>query len=131
MTDIASTAWIWAAKGTGALAGSALSLVYMLPKTRREAAARLAAGMIAGLVFGGAVGIKIIDKLGIGAAIGPSEMVLIGSATASAAAWWVLGAAARFLKFERDLARYRVERQNETETGETNDESQTDVKPGQ
>lgn len=107
MTDISSTAWIWAAKGTGALAGSALSLVYMLPKTRREAAARLAAGTIAGLVFGGAVGVKIVDKLGIGAAIGTAEMVLIGSTAASAAAWWVLGAAARFLKSERDTSRFK------------------------
>lgn len=35
MTD---AAWLWTAKATGAVAGSAISLAYMLPRGRREAA---------------------------------------------------------------------------------------------
>ncbi len=95
MTDVSHTAWIWMAKGTGAAAGSALSLVYMLPKDRREAAARFAGGMIAGLVFGGAAGAKVAGHLGIADALGSGETMLMGSAAASLTAWWALGAAAR------------------------------------
>ncbi len=95
MTDVSSTAWLWAAKGGGAAAGSALSLVYMLPASQREAAARFAAGMIAGTVFGGTAGLKIAAALGIAGEIGAGELVLMGSAAASACAWWALGAATR------------------------------------
>lgn len=95
MSDISSTAWIWAAKGTGAAAGSALSLVYMMPASRREACARLAAGLIAGIVFGGAAGLAIAERIGVAAVIGEAETMLMGSAAASACAWWGLGLAAR------------------------------------
>ncbi|MCC0030623.1 MAG: hypothetical protein H6891_10615 [Brucellaceae bacterium] len=40
MSDMSQTALVWMAKGTGAAAGSALSLIYMLPVGRREDAAR-------------------------------------------------------------------------------------------
>ena len=52
MTDISPTAWDWAAKGAGAVAGSAVSLAYVMPSGRREAAARFAAGVVMGLIFG-------------------------------------------------------------------------------
>lgn len=95
MTDMTPTAWLWAAKGGGAAAGSALSLVYMLPKSRREAAARFAAGMIAGLVFGATAGLKIANELGVAGSLGEAELALMGSAAASLSAWWALGALSR------------------------------------
>ena len=65
MTDMSQTAWIWLAKGAGAVAGSAISLAYILPHGRREAAARFAVGVVCGLVFGGTAGLKIATELGI------------------------------------------------------------------
>ncbi len=60
MTErISEAAWLWAAKGAGAVAGSAISLAYILPQGRREAAVRFAVGVVCGLVFGGTAGLKI------------------------------------------------------------------------
>ena len=59
MTDISGTAWLWAAKGAGAVAGSAISLAYILPQGRREAAVRFAVGVVCGLVFGGTAGLML------------------------------------------------------------------------
>lgn len=98
MTDISGTAWLWAAKGVGAVAGSAVSLAYILPQGRREAAARFAVGVVCGLVFGGTAGLKIAVELGIDELIGPAETMLMGSAAASLCAWWALGAVMRVLK---------------------------------
>ncbi len=91
MTGLSETAWIWAAKGAGAVAGSAISLAYILPRGRRDAAVRFAVGTACGLVFGGAAGLKIVDELGIAGAIGPAETMLLGAASASLTAWWALG----------------------------------------
>jgi hypothetical protein len=99
MTDISGTAWLWLAKGAGAVAGSAISLAYILPRGRREAAARFAVGVVSGLVFGGAAGLKIAADLGIDRLIGPAETMLMGAAAASLCAWWVLGLLLR--TFER------------------------------
>jgi hypothetical protein len=104
MTEFTDAAWLWAAKGAGAVAGSAISLAYILPRERREAAARFAVGVVCGLVFGGTAGLKIASELGIRDAIGANEIVLMGSAIASLCAWWVLGFARRALDhsaFER------------------------------
>jgi len=98
MTDISGTAWLWAAKGAGAVAGSAVSLAYILPQGRRDAAARFAVGVVCGLVFGGTAGLKIAVELGVDEVIGPAETMLMGSAAASLCAWWVLGAMIRMLK---------------------------------
>ena len=98
MTDYAEAAWLWAAKGTGAVAGSAISLAYILPKGRREAAIRFAVGIACGLVFGGAAGLKIVAELGIAEAIGAGETMLLGSAAASLCAWWALGFVMRLLQ---------------------------------
>lgn len=98
MTDYAEAAWLWAAKGTGAVAGSAISLAYILPKGRREAAIRFAVGLACGLVFGGAAGLKIVTELGIAGAIGAGETMLLGSAAASLCAWWALGLVMRVLE---------------------------------
>lgn len=95
MTDLSQAAWVWIAKGAGAVAGSAISLAYILPHGRREAALRFAVGVVCGLVFGGTAGMKIASGLGIGTIIGPVELMLMGSAAASLCAWWALGFVAR------------------------------------
>jgi hypothetical protein len=97
MTELSQTAWLWAAKGSGAVAGSALSLVYLLPNSKREAAARFAAGLIAGLVFGRVVGIAVAQHLGVLGNVGQFELTLSGSAAASVLAWWGLGVISRIL----------------------------------
>jgi hypothetical protein len=99
MTDITDAAWEWAAKGTGAIAGSAISLAYVLPRGRREAAMRFVVGLISGLVFGHTAGLKIASELGIRELIGTPETLLMGSAAASFCAWWALGFVKRV--FER------------------------------
>lgn len=91
MTNFSEAAWLWAAKGLGAIAGSAISLAYMLPHGRREAALRFITGTICGLIFGGTVGLKIATELGLEKVIGTNETVLMGSAVASLTAWWALG----------------------------------------
>lgn len=98
MSEFAETAWIWAAKGAGAVAGSAISLAYILPRGRREAAIRFCVGTACGLVFGGAAGLKLVAELGIAEAIGPAETMLLGAAAASLTAWWALGFVMRAFK---------------------------------
>ena len=90
MTDT-DTAWLWLARAAGAVAGSAISLAYLLPKDRREAAVRFAVGVACGLVFGGAAGLKIAAELGIVDLLGAGELMLMGSAAASLCAWWGIG----------------------------------------
>lgn len=99
MTDFNQAAWLWAAKGAGAVAGSAISLAYLLPQGRREAAARFAVGVVSGLVFGGTAGIKIAKELGIDDVLSSGEVLMMGSAAASVCAWWALGFVMR--SFER------------------------------
>lgn len=91
MTDITNAAWEWVAKGAGAIAGSAISLAYVLPRGRREAAARFAVGVVSGMIFGSTAGLKIASELGIRELIGTAETMLMGSAAASFCAWWALG----------------------------------------
>src|SRR5690606_37797401 len=98
MNDMSNAAWEWAVKGAGAVAGSAISLAYMLPHGRREAAARFAVGVISGLVFGGTAGVKIASELDIAGRLGSGEVVLMGSAAASLFAWWGVGFVVRSLK---------------------------------
>lgn len=95
MADFGNDPSLWAAKGIGSAAGAAVSLVYMLPKGRREAGSRFFTGLICGLIFGGPTGLWIAAKLGIAASLSGTEVMLTGSAAASLAAWWVLGAAVR------------------------------------
>jgi undecaprenyl pyrophosphate phosphatase UppP len=84
-------AWLWAAKLCGAVAGSAISLAYILPAGRRDAAARFAVGVVCGMVFGGTAGLKIANELGIDRTISDAELLVMGSAVASLCAWWALG----------------------------------------
>ena len=99
MTDMNDAAWLWVAKGAGAIAGSAISIAYVLPSGRREAAIRFAVGIVSGLVFGGAAGVKIVAELGIDDRIGAAETMLTGAAAASLCAWWAVGFVIR--AFER------------------------------
>ena len=95
MSGIPEGALIWGAKVGGAVAGSAISLAFMLPVDRREAAIRFAVGLVAGLVFGGMAGLKLAAEIGLEGKVGPVELMLAGSAVASLCAWWALGVMAK------------------------------------
>lgn len=98
LTEFPLTDDVWAliAKTAGAVCGSAISLAYVLPRGRREAALRFATGLVAGMVFGTPAGLKIADILGLDAMLSPVEIALTGAAAASLCAWWALGVLARF-----------------------------------
>lgn len=98
MSEWAGAAWVLAAKGVGAIAGSAISLAYLLPRGRREAGLRFAVGVVSGLVFGGAAGLKIGEALGIAGELGEAEAALAGAAAVSLTAWWLVGAAMRTIE---------------------------------
>jgi hypothetical protein len=107
---MSDTVWMWSARAGGAVAGSAISLAYMLPNGRREAAIRFAVGVASGLVFGGTAGVKLGSELGVEEDLGPVELMLMGSAAASLCTWWALGLLVRF--FDRgDRARRHDSRQ--------------------
>ena len=95
MTD---TVLLWTAKAGGAVAGSAISLAYVLPAERREAGIRFAVGVASGLVFGGTAGLKIAVELGLEDSLNAVELMLMGSAAASLCAWWALGLLMRAMK---------------------------------
>jgi hypothetical protein len=116
MSDLSNATLLWVAKAAGAVAGSAVSLAYILPHGRREAASRFAVGVVCGLVFGGTAGLKIAAELGIEGTIGPNELMLMGSAAASLCAWWALGFVMRALDGNR-LARLLQDRNKENADG--------------
>jgi hypothetical protein len=95
MADFGNDPGLWAAKGIGAAAGAAVSLIYMLPKGKREAASRFFTGLSCGLIFGGPAGLWIVTKLDIAGSLSGAEVMLTGSAASSLFAWWVMGAAVR------------------------------------
>ena len=82
---------VWGAKLVGAAAGSAISVAYLLPRGRRDAAARFLIGIVTGLVFGVPAGLTLAKHLGIDDALSPGEQAMMGSAAASLCAWWALG----------------------------------------
>ncbi|CAN7225207.1 DUF6107 family protein [Neorhizobium sp. LjRoot104] len=86
---------MWAARIAGATAGAGVSLIYLLPKSRREAASRFLTGLSCGMIFGGPTGLWLVERLGIGGELSGPEVMLTGSAAASLCAWWVLGMLAR------------------------------------
>lgn len=95
MSDFTPDAPLWGARVCGAVAGAAISLIYLLPHSRREAASRFFTGLACGLIFAAPTGqwlarqLDLIDRL-----TGP-EIILAGATMASLMAWWVLGALAR------------------------------------
>lgn len=95
MTDFSHDGGVSAARLIGAVAGSAISLVYLLPRGNREAATRFLTGVACGLIFGGPVGLWLVRKLDVAASLSPQETMLAGAAAASLSAWWALGVLAR------------------------------------
>ena len=79
------------AKAIGALAGSLVSLAYIMPRGRREAAIRLLVGLVTGLVFGGTAGVKIADMMDLLGKVSVFEITLMGATLSSLCAWWGLG----------------------------------------
>jgi hypothetical protein len=95
MADLGNDPGVWAAKVVGATAGAGISIIYLLPKSRREAASRFVTGISCGLIFGAPTGLWLEARLGIAGLLSGAEVMLTGSAAASLCAWWVLGALAR------------------------------------
>ena len=87
---------LWASKILGAAAGSAISVAYLLPKGRREAASRFLIGMVTGVVFGPPAGLMLAEHLDLSQTLSAMELALMGSASASLCAWWALGVLSRF-----------------------------------
>ena len=82
---------VFAAKAIGAVVGSASSIAYVFPQGRRDAAIRFFTGVAGGLVFGTTVGVKLAHDFGIFNLLSEVETVLMGSAIASLAIWWIVG----------------------------------------
>ncbi|MCU0832358.1 MAG: DUF6107 family protein [Rhizobiaceae bacterium] len=97
MADWTNSLVEWSARGAGALAGSSVSLVYLLPKRRREAVSRFLVGIVFGLVFGPATGAKIASALALDVPLDRIEVMLMGASAASFASWWALGVIVRAL----------------------------------
>lgn len=95
MSDLGSDPGVGIAKVLGATAGAGVSLIYLLPKSRREAASRFLTGVSCGLIFGAPTGLWLVERLGIGGELSGAEVMMAGSAAASLSAWWVLGVLAR------------------------------------
>ena len=95
MTDFSPDTNLWGVRVLGAVAGSAISLVYLLPKGRREAASRFLTGVAGGMIFGPPTGLWMARKLDLVGGLSSAEVLLAGSAAASLFAWWGLGVLAR------------------------------------
>lgn len=95
MAYFSETQDLWLPRAVGACAGAAVSLIYMLPKGRREAASRFMTGLVCGLIFGGPVGLWGAERMHLTGELSAGEITLAGSALASLTAWWGLGVLAR------------------------------------
>ncbi|WP_137132097.1 DUF6107 family protein [Rhizobium sp. FY34] len=95
MAELGHDGGLMAAKLAGAAAGAWVSLVYLVPKSGREAASRFLTGLSCGVMFGGPVGLWLVERLGLSGQLSPVETMLSGAAVASLCAWWVLGALVR------------------------------------
>jgi len=91
LAELPEQVWMIFAKGIGAVLGSAVSLAYILPRGRREAAIRFGTGVSIGVLFGPAVGAWLVAHFGLQLHLTRFEVVLTGSAAASLCAWWALG----------------------------------------
>ena len=87
-----------AEKATGAIVGSAISIAYVFPSGRRDAAIRFFTGVAGGFVFGTTVGVKLAHDFRIADVLSEGETALMGSAVASLAIWWVMGFLLRLAK---------------------------------
>ncbi len=91
MSEFANETGLMAARFTGAVAGASVSLIYLLPRSHREAASRFLTGVACGMIFGGPAGLWLVQRLDIAGALTGREVMLTGSAAASLFAWWGLG----------------------------------------
>ncbi|MEO0329404.1 MAG: DUF6107 family protein [Pseudomonadota bacterium] len=98
LSEIPESVWLLIAKLFGAISGSAISIVYILPSGRREAMARFFVSFGIGLIFGPATGFAMADYLGVANRISSTEITLSGAAAASLGAWWGLGLLVRLAK---------------------------------
>ena len=112
MNDITNDAYLWSARGVGAIAGSAISIAYMLPQNRREAALRFCVGLVTGVVFGATAGLKIAKSFDVLDLLSPVEISLMGAAAASLCSWWALGMLARLTAQYRPSARVLSDRED-------------------
>ncbi len=97
MDKMPNDSWVWIARSVGAVTGSAISIAYLLPDSRREAALRFAIGCCAGLVFGSMAGLKLAQELDLLEMMGPAEIALVGAGFTSLCAWWLIGALRRII----------------------------------
>ncbi|MBP1853215.1 DUF6107 family protein [Rhizobium halophytocola] len=95
MTDFSESGGLWGARAIGAVSGAAISLAYLLPKGRREAAMRFCTGVATGMIFGGPTGLWLAERLDLSLRLADTDVMLAGSAAASLSAWWGLGVLAR------------------------------------
>lgn len=95
MAELGHDSGLLVAKAIGSVAGAWVSLVYLMPKSMREAASRFMTGVSCGVMFGGPAGLWLSERLGISGQLSPIETTLSGAAAASLSAWWVLGAMVR------------------------------------
>jgi hypothetical protein len=102
MADWTTTLTEWSIRSAGAIAGSSVSLVYLLPKKRHEAASRLIVGILCGVIFAKAAGTKLVQIMALDVAPAALEVTLMGATAASFASWWLLGLLVRTLN--RDAA---------------------------
>lgn len=108
MTDFSGEGGLWAQRFAGASAGSAVSLIHLLPQNRREAASRFLTGLACGLVFGEPAGLWLQHALDLGPAFSPGEIMLSGAAAASLCAWWGMGILSLAVaRYQRELAQPR------------------------
>jgi len=98
LTDLPEQVWVFFAKTVGAICGSAISIAYLLPSSKREAFLRFIIGITSGVMFGMFVGIKLAEQLGIKEHLSKAEIALSGAAMASLCAWWALGVMARIAR---------------------------------
>lgn len=89
--DIPETVWLLSAKIVGAILGSAISIAYLLPKGRRDAAIRFAVGVSIGFVFGPLTANQLSEYFALNSVLSKAELFLMGSLLASLCAWWALG----------------------------------------
>lgn len=98
MADLGNTSGLFAARMAGAVSGAAISLIYMLPRSEREALCRFLAGLVSGVIFGGPVGVWLAVRMGIADMLSPPEIALSGAAAVSLCSWWALGLLERLAK---------------------------------
>ncbi len=63
MAELGHEGGLLVAKAVGSVAGAWVSLVYLMPKSMREAASRFMTGVSCGVMFGGPAGLWLTERL--------------------------------------------------------------------